>query len=57
MGYQHDRTPAIGQAPQRVHHLFFQTRIQPGGRLVEEEQRRVGQQLGTDADALALPAR
>jgi hypothetical protein len=53
----HDRAPGVGQAAQRVHHLLLEPRVEAAGRLVEEEQARVGQQLGRDRHALALPAR
>jgi hypothetical protein len=53
----HDDGPAVvGEAAQHVHHRAVHAGVEAGGRLVEEQQRRLGQQLQGDADALALAA-
>ena len=48
--------PSVGQPAQHGHHLAIQRRIQPGGRLIEDEQRRPGQQFHCHRRAFALPA-
>ena len=42
--------------PQRVHEIPFRSGIKTGGRLVQEEQAGVSQQLDRDARPLALSA-
>jgi hypothetical protein len=42
----------VGQAAQQVADLDDPGRVQPVGRLVQHQQRRVGQQRGGDAEAL-----
>ena len=42
---------------QRRHDLRRRVRVEAGGGLVDEEHRRVGDELGADVDALALAAR
>ena len=50
------RPAAVGQPAQRNHDLLVHARVQARGRLVEVEQRRLGEQLESDAGALALAA-
>ncbi len=56
VGDDDDGTAVVGEAAQHVHHRAVHARVETGGRFVEEEQRRLGQQLQGHADALALPA-
>ena len=46
----------LDQAAQDLHHLLRRVRVQPRGRLVEEQQPRVGEEAHGDGHALALPA-
>ena len=55
--HAHDRASAVGQLTEHLHEAALETRIEPGCRLVEEQERRSGQHLGRDADAFALSAR
>ena len=53
----HDHGPAsVREQPQLSHDLLVQGGVQAGGRFVEGEQRRLGQQLQRDRRALALAA-
>jgi hypothetical protein len=56
VGDQKDRFPFVGEAPEGQHHFLFEARVEPRGRFVEEDERRVGQEFSGDAGALALPA-
>ncbi len=47
---------APGESVQRLHHRLVVRRIQAGGRLVQEQQCRTGEQLKRDAGPLALAA-
>ena len=52
----HDHHPAgVGQLAQHHHDLVVQRRIQTRCRLVEDQQRRPGQQLERDRRPFALP--
>ena len=51
-----DRPAVMGQVPHLFHDRFVQARVETRGRLVEEQQRRLGQQLLRDVDPLELPA-
>ena len=51
-----DRTAVVGEAAQQLHDVAVHARVEAGGRLVQEDQRRLGQQLQGDGDALALAA-
>jgi hypothetical protein len=55
-GQQHGH-PLPGQAADEQAHVAHAGRIQAGGRLVEEQQLRVAQQRGGDAQPLAHPVR
>ena len=57
VGDHHDDPAVVGQGAELAHHLEVQARVEPGRGLVEEEQRRGGEQLGGDRDPLALAAR
>ena len=48
----HGAASAGGQAPDDIAHLDDSHRVQPVGRLVEDQQRRVAQQGASDAQAL-----
>ena len=56
VGDQHDRLAGIGHLAQRMHQVALRSGVKPGGRLVQEEDVRVGKQLHRDAGALALSA-
>ena len=51
-----DRPPVLGQAGHHLHHGLVQAGVQAGRGLVEEQQRRFGEQLERDIDALLLAA-
>ena len=51
------RAAAVGERPQQLHQAALVTRVESRGRLVEEEERWLRQQLDRDADPLPLPAR
>ena len=51
-----DRAALVGQAAHQVHEGCLGAGVQPGGRLVQEEQAGLGEQLDADGDALDLPA-
>ena len=53
--HQH-HAAGVGQLAQHRHHLPVQRRVQARGRLVEDQQRRTGQQLQRHRGALALTA-
>ena len=53
--HQHHAT-GVGQLPQHRHDLPVQRGVQAGGGLVEDQQRRPGQQFERHRRALALPA-
>jgi len=53
----HDnRPPVAGEAGHHLHHRHVQARVQTGRGLVQEQQRRLRQQLKGDIDALLLAA-
>ncbi len=52
----HDHAAVVGEPAQLAHHLEVEAGVEPRGRLVEEEQRRRGEQLGGDRDPLLLAA-
>ena len=56
MGHDDDGPPRPCQVAQRLHERFLVARVEAGCRLVEEEERRLGQELAADAHPLALPA-
>ena len=56
MRHHQHHAAGVGELAQHQHHLAVQRRIQAGGRLVEEQQRRLGQQFQRDRRAFALPA-
>ncbi len=56
MGGEHDRRRAVGQLAQVGDQLRAGDGVEARGRLVEEEDVRVGEQLDGDAGPLALPA-
>ena len=56
VGDHDDRAPLVGQAALQVHEGGFRAGVETGGRLVEEEQARAGEQLHADRDALLLSA-
>ena len=49
-------TTGVGQLAQHHHHLAVQRRVQPGGRLVEDQQRRSGEQFQGHRGAFTLTA-
>ncbi len=51
---EHDRDPALAQAAQAAHDLGPLGGVEADRGLLEEELRRLGQQLGRDGGALAL---
>ena len=51
-----DRCRAVREPAQTGDQLGTRDRVEPGGRFVEEEDVRLGEQLDGDAGALALPA-
>ena len=53
---EHDRRRLVGEPAQAGDQLRARDRVQPGRRLVEEEDVRIGEQLGGDAGPLALAA-
>ncbi len=46
----------IAQVHQQVHHLALRRDVEPGGRFVGDDHRRVGRQRPGDGDAARLPA-
>ncbi|SCF76177.1 hypothetical protein GA0115255_105493, partial [Streptomyces sp. Ncost-T6T-2b] len=50
------RAAVVGEAAQQLHDIAVHARVEAGGRLVQEDQRRLGEQLQGDRDALALAA-
>ena len=46
---QHDGAALVGQLAQELHHLVLGAGVQAGGRLVQEEEARLGEQLDADA--------
>ena len=57
VGHHDHRASSVGKQTQLAHDLLVQRRIQPGCRLVQGEQGRLGQQLQRHRGALALAAR
>src|SRR5262245_3945207 len=56
--HEHDRQPALDvQLLKDVHHLDAGPRVEVAGRLVGEQQHRVGNERARDRDALLLSAR
>ena len=53
--HQH-HTAGVGELPQHQHDLTVQRRVQTGRRLVEEQQRRLGEQFECHRGAFALAA-
>ncbi len=51
---EHHRGPVVAQAAQQAHHLGPLRRVEADRGLLEEELRRLGEQLGCDGGALAL---
>ncbi len=51
-----DGAAVVGEPAQHVHHGAVHAGVETGGRLVQEEQRRLGQQFHGDADPFALAA-
>ena len=49
VGDEHDGAPLVGQLAQQLHHLELGARVEARGRLVQEEEARLGQQLDADA--------
>ena len=56
VGREHDRCGLVGEPAQSCDQLCARDRIEPGRRLIQEEDVRIGEQLDGDAGALALPA-
>ena len=56
MGDDHHGLAAVGQIAQQTHEHAGEAGVQARNRLVEQEQRRLGQQFEGDVGALALPA-
>jgi hypothetical protein len=56
VGHHDDRAAVMGQLGHLLHDRLVQARIQPGGRLVQVQQRRLGQQLEGHVDPLLLAA-
>ncbi len=56
VGDDEDRAAVVGEAAQQLHDVAVHARVEAGGRLVQEDQRRLGEQLQGDGDALALAA-
>ncbi|PNT71941.1 LOW QUALITY PROTEIN: hypothetical protein BRADI_2g37631v3 [Brachypodium distachyon] len=56
MDRHHDHTPALRDVPQHLDHHERAGGVQPGGRLVEEEEDRVVDDVDPDGHAAALPA-
>ena len=52
---EHDAA-GVGELAQHRHHLAVQRGVQAGGRFVEDQQRRAGQEFECDRGAFALPA-
>ena len=53
---EYDRRRAVGELAQMGDQLRAGDGVEAGGRLVEEEDVRVGEQLGGDAGPFALTA-
>jgi hypothetical protein len=51
-----DGAVVVGELAQRAHHRPVHARVEPRGRLVEEQQGRLREQFERDARALALAA-
>ncbi len=56
MRHDEHHAAGVGQLAQHQHHLPVQRRVQPGGRFVQDQQRRSGEQLERHRGALALAA-
>ena len=56
VGGEHHGRRAVGEVAETRDDLGARDRVEPGRRLVEEEDVRVREQLDGDAGALALPA-
>lgn len=56
MGDDQHGAAVVGEAAQQLHDVAVHARVEAGGRLVEEDQGGLGQQLQGDRDALALAA-
>ena len=56
VGDDDDRPAVVGQVPHLLHDRLVQARVQARGRLVQEQQRRLGQQLLRHVDPLELAA-
>ena len=54
---QHDRPPLLAEALEQRQHLGPRGRVEVPGRLVGEDQRRIGDERAGDGDALLLAAR
>ena len=54
--HHQDNAAGVGELAQHHHHLPVQRRVQTRGRLVENQQRRPGEQLQRHRGALALAA-
>lgn len=56
MGDHQHHTTRVGKLAQHHHHLAVQRGVQTGGRFVQDQQRRAGEQLERHRGALALTA-
>ena len=56
VGREHDGRGLVRESAQSSDQFCTRDRIEPGRRLVQEEDVRIGEQLDGDAGALALPA-
>ena len=57
MGHDDHCAAGVGEISEQEHQRAFETRIESGGRLVEQQQRRLGDQLGGHVHALAFATR
>ena len=57
-GMRHDqhRASAVGELAEELHHRSLVSGIEAGSGLVQEEQRRLGQEFERDTRSLALTA-
>jgi len=53
----HQRRAATAKFGDRVLHVAFRLRVERGGRLIEQDDRRIAHQSTRDGDALTLTAR
>ncbi len=57
VGHHDHGVIVVGQFAEEPHQRAFETGVEPRGRLVEQEQRGSGEELGRDVDPLAFAAR